>query len=71
MPYLIGPNSAEMMPNINSATISTGMDDSAMPTTETARGGDLGEFQPLGDERLVEAVGESRRQAPTEAGRGP
>ena len=36
MPYLIGPNSAEMTPNMNSAAISSGIEESAMPATATA-----------------------------------
>ena len=65
MPYLIGPNSAAITPNRNSATNRIGTECSQKPTTAMAGDRDLGELQPLRHERLVVAVGDlaaERRQ---------
>ena len=70
MPYLIGPNSAEMTPNMNSATISTGIEESAMPTTATAAVTISTSFKLAGDRRLVETVGQfaAKRRKQQEGG---
>ena len=63
MPYLIGPNSAAITPNRNSATNRTGIECSQKPTTRERRDADLDELQPLRDHRLVEAVGDLAAEA--------
>ena len=63
MPYLIGPNSAAIDAEQNSATNSTGTECSQKPTTASAGGADLGELQAPRDDRLVEAVGQLAAEA--------
>ena len=64
MPYLIGPNSVAMMPNMNSVANMIGTECSQKPIDAERRHGDLDELHVARDDRLVEAVG----HLPAEAG---
>ena len=58
MPYLIGPNSAAITPNRNSATNRIGMRVQPEADDGERRDRDLDKLQPLRHDRLVEAVGD-------------
>ncbi len=63
MPYLIGPNSAEMTPNMKRATNSDGRGLQREARDRDGRRAEFRQFEPLRDQGLVEAVGHFAAEA--------